>query len=107
MRKEQVKAFLDNTKDPSRLKILQAFADGEIVQYYDAELEEWVDSFNPIFDFTNFQYRIKPQKAKLYMATWYNKGNIHWSTVLNYADATKFNTDGVSNFKIHEINVDG
>lgn len=44
------------------LPIIQAFADGKKIQFYQETTEQWEDVQKPAFSFAPSRYRIKPNK---------------------------------------------
>ena len=45
------------------LPIIQAFAEGKTIQYYDSlmDIADWEDCENPDFENLTYQFRIKPE----------------------------------------------
>lgn len=42
------------------LPIIQAFVDGKTIEFRERGCTLWTESVSPIFNFANFEYRIKP-----------------------------------------------
>ena len=40
-------------------KVMEAYANGKKIQYLNDD-NEWIDALNPLFDWDNYVYRIKP-----------------------------------------------
>lgn len=47
------------------LPIIQAFADGKKIQFYQEATEQWEDVNKPAFTFAPNRYRIKPETIKI------------------------------------------
>lgn len=43
------------------LPIIQAFAEGKTIEFRERGCTLWTESVSPIFNFANFEYRIKPE----------------------------------------------
>ena len=41
-------------------KVMEAYANGKKIQYLNDD-NEWIDALNPLFDWDNYVYRIKPE----------------------------------------------
>ena len=41
-------------------KVMEAYANGKKIQYLDNN-NKWIDAHNPVFDWYNYDYRIKPE----------------------------------------------
>ena len=44
------------------VKVMEAYANGKKIQYLN-DNNEWVDPFNPVFDWSRRYYRIKPEQT--------------------------------------------
>ena len=42
------------------VKVMEAYANGKKIQYLDNN-NKWIDAHNPVFDWYNYDYRIKPE----------------------------------------------
>ena len=47
-----------------KIAIMQAFADGKTIQYYNEDMEEWRPARAPIWNWQDKEYRIKPAEPK-------------------------------------------
>jgi len=106
MNRTEAKFVLDLANDPSKLKIVEAFVNGEQIQFFDKRIGQWSDCYNPAFHFVEFQYRIKPEKVNLYIATWSDQGKLQCVATENYDDVAKLSEEDFYNFKINVIEVD-
>lgn len=54
---------MDRNQAKELLPIIQAYAEGKTIQSYDSliDIGDWEDCENPIFDDSNYNYRIKPE----------------------------------------------
>ena len=50
------------TREETRkaVKVMEAYANGKKIQYLDNN-NKWIDAHNPVFDWYNYDYRIKPE----------------------------------------------
>ena len=48
----------EETRDA--VKVMEAYANGKKIQYLDNN-NKWIDAHNPVFDWYNYDYRIKPE----------------------------------------------
>lgn len=48
----------EETRDA--VKVMEAYANGKKIQYLDNN-NKWIDAYNPVFDWYNCAYRIKPE----------------------------------------------
>ena len=46
------------------LKIMQAFVDGEEIEFTSPDKGEWKQAISPLWDFTSYLYRIKPSEPE-------------------------------------------
>lgn len=58
MNNDPVKKF-ERNQVAERIKVMQAFVDGKDIQWYDGEVNQWVDCEYPAFE-PNTQYRVSP-----------------------------------------------
>ncbi len=58
-----------------QIAIMQAFADGKTIEYRNA-LERWEPIKDPLWNWTNFDYRIKPE-PKVIWVNEYPSGRCH------------------------------
>ena len=49
---------IEETRDA--VKVMEAYANGKKIQYLDNN-NKWIDAHNPVFDWYNCAYRIKPE----------------------------------------------
>ena len=59
------------------LPVIQAFAEGKQIQWYNASKNKWYDDTDPYFD-SESKYRIKPKLRRMtcrQLAEWLAKGN--------------------------------
>ena len=48
------------------IEILEAYQEGKTIQVYSRISKNWIDEKNPMWNFTVFNYRIKPEKTNYY-----------------------------------------
>lgn len=47
-----------------KIAIMQAFEDGKEIEYRDNTKNDWLDAKSPLWDWIDYDYRIKPQKPQ-------------------------------------------
>ncbi len=61
------------------IAVIQAHKDGKGIEVQCKGHKEWGQAFNPRFDFHNYNYRIKAEKAKLCCFLYKANGSVSWS----------------------------
>lgn len=56
---------MDFKKAKEIIEIVQAYIDGKDIQYLNLD-GNWVSTINPVFDFSDIKYRIKPEPRVFY-----------------------------------------
>lgn len=54
---------MDRNRAKALLSVIQAYAEGKTIQYYDSlmDIDDWEDCENPNFENLTYKYRIKPE----------------------------------------------
>jgi len=76
------------TTTEEKIKVMQAFTDGEEVQYtYRGNTPCWKCAPDPCWDWERFNYRVKPRKIKMYAyladarLEWYTSASMGYKRV--------------------------
>lgn len=75
------------------IKIMQHFADGGEVEYSNRESNIWSRASTPVWDWTEFNYRIKEQKQMVTIEKWLLKDDEDNYYVVQSSNIDKFNDD--------------
>ena len=79
------------------IKVMQHYADGGEVEYSVRESNVWNKASTPVWDWTEFDYRIKKQKQKITIEKWLCKSGENSFYIHEGADA-----DGLEKVKLIE-----
>ena len=79
------------------IKVMQHYADGGEVEYSVRESNVWNKASTPVWDWTEFDYRIKEQKQKVTIEKWLCKSGENSFYIHEGADA-----DGLEKVKLIE-----
>jgi len=60
------------------IKVMQHYADGGEVEYYNSYFNSWKHDKNPYWDFQNYNYRIKKATKKIKLEAWLVDGILRW-----------------------------
>jgi hypothetical protein len=60
------------------IKIMQHYADGGEVEYYNSYFNSWKHDKNPYWDFQNYNYCIKKATKKIKLEAWLVDGVLQW-----------------------------
>lgn len=88
------------TKKHIHCDVIKAWADGEIIQYYDVYLHSWKDICGnwPTFD-PNIRFRVKPKPVtKWYRVALFKKGNDDYFLFVSGNDFLEKNYESQNNF---------
>ena len=53
-----------------KIKVMQHYADGGVVECTESDYDEWVVADNPCWDWFDYDYRIKEPKQKVTIEKW-------------------------------------
>ena len=60
------------------IKVMQHYADGGEVEYYNSYFNSWKHDKNPYWDFQNYNYRIKKATKKIKLEAFLVDGLLSW-----------------------------